>query len=261
VQLAYDDVSGDNSLAGHETRGLNPAENLITIDLPIHLRGIADGRAIFFNEARVSLEAADGAHWTSGWQAQSQWALRSESDLWSARMTVPGKVFERFRGAPVNLRLSLALIELKAGSATQINMPEPTKEIAVPGFGICAPEPLGQPDAVTFSCRFAWEPPFTFVSTRWFSQPCAAAKSANEAGIEGFGWVGSVITTEDWKFFPVASPYIRLSNSEAYGRGRPEMRYLCPGAPATFTPYEPVRQAQQSLTIPNLRLWIVDREN
>ncbi len=261
VQLAYDDTSGDNSLEGHETRGMNTAERLITIDLPIHLSSIPDGGAIFFNEARVSLEAANGAHWTSGWQGQSQWVLRPENNIWSAQMVVPTRVFERFRGAPVNLRLSLALTELKAGTVTQINMPEPTKEIAIPGFGICAPEPLGQRDAVTFSCRFAWQPPFTYVSTRWFSQPCAAAKSANDPGIGGYGWVGSVGATESWRFFPVVSPYIRLSNSEAYKRGGPELRYLCPDAPATFTHYEPVRQAQQSVTIPNMRLWVVDPIN
>ncbi len=261
VQLSYDDVSGDQSLAGHETRGANTAEGLITIKFPIRMNGIADGGAIVFNEAKVSLVAANGAHWTSGWQGQAQWVRRPEDDLWVAEMIVPTKVFDKFEGPPVNLQLDVALTELKAGGVTQIIMPKPMKEIAVPDFGICAPQSGDFPDAVSLRCRFAWQPPFAHLSTRWFDEPCVAAKKANDPGIEGAGWVGSIDRTKGWMFFPVASPYVDISNSMRYDQRRPDPRYLCPGTPVTFTHYVPVRRAQESLTIQNYHLWTVSPVN
>jgi hypothetical protein len=77
----------------------------------------------------------------------------------------------------------------------------------------------------------------------------------NDPGIEGDGWLGSDDTTKEWKFLPVISPEIHLSNTMAYGQGHPELRYLCPDAPATFTSYEQVRRVQESLAIPNMHLF------
>jgi hypothetical protein len=260
VQLAFVDRSGDRSLAGHEEGGPNIGK-LITVKIPVQLSGIAQGSAVVFNQAKISLEAANGRQWSSNWQGQVRWVLRPENDEWEAEMIVPTQSFDKFEGFPVNVRLDVALTEVKAGSMTQIAMPKPRKEIAVPGFGICVPQAGDFPDAVNLSCRFAWRPPFTYVTARWFTEPCAAAKEANDPGIEGDGWVGSVDRTEAWMFFPVVAPYIHLSNSASYERGRADLRYLCPSTPATFTHYEPVRSVQESLTIPNLRLWTVGREN
>jgi hypothetical protein len=257
LQISFVDRSGDLSLAGHEMGGPSMRKP-VSIGIPVQLSGIDQGEAIVFNDAKISLEGANGAHWISNWQGQGDTVLRSDSGEWPAEMMVPAKVFERFEGTRVKLQLNLAITEVKAGRVTQFNMPKPMNEIAVPDFGICVPEAGYFPDAVSLSCRFAWQAPFTYVSARWFNEPCAAAKSANDPGIEGDGWVGSVDRTMDWTFVPVAAPYMHFSNSMKYDQRSPELRYLCPDSLVTITHYERVRRAQESLTIPEIHLWNPD---
>ena len=260
VQFSFVDQSGDRSLVGHEIGGPILGKQ-ISVKIPVHLSGVASDSAVIIDEVKVSLEAANGEHWTSGWQGQQDGVHRQENDLWTGVIFVPSEVFGKYEGSAVNMRLDVALTEVSAGSVTQIEMPNPLNEISVPGFGICVPERLEMPDAMMLSCRFAWQPPFTYLSTRWFSEPCAAAKKSGDPGIEGDGWVGSVDTTKGWTFSPVVAPYIQLSNSTLFDRRSLGLRFLCPGAPATFTHYEVARRVQESLTIPSIHLWTARAEN
>ena len=251
VQLSFD--AGDHETPGYMRGEVNqppqPLGKWIAVNVPIHLSGIASGSAIIFNAMKVSMEAASGRHWDSDWQEQQGSAHRAGSDFWMAQFTLPTKIFNEFSGAPVTVRLAVTMTEVKAGNTQEEQLPQPMQEFTVSGFGICASQKGDFKDAVSVSCRFPWRAPMTYVSARWFDGPCASVNKSADPGIEGDGWVGSINRMEGWLFFPVVTPNISLSNSMQFQRNRQNWRHLCPGTPMTFTHYEPVRRAQESLTI------------
>jgi hypothetical protein len=260
VQLSYKEsepeaADGERGYSrGEVNQPPQPLGKWTTVNVPIQLSGIRNESAILFNSADLSVDAANGKHWSSGWRAQQGSAHRTESNFWMAQIQLPTKTFKEFSDAPVTVHLTAALTEIRARGAEKEQLPQPQQEFMVSDFGICAPQKGNFKDAVNLICRFPWRAPMTYIATRWFDGPCASVDHPVDPGIEGDGWVGLGDNVKSWMFFPVASPYISLSNSMQLEHNRPNWRRLCPGAPVTFTHYEVVRRAQESLTISNFDL-------
>jgi hypothetical protein len=168
-------------------------------------------------------------------------------------ITVPHKVYSKFKDSPVGVRLTLALTEMKAGRATETILPQPMQEFSVPGVGICKPQVGFSGDAQALACRFPFQAPLTYVTTRWFDQPCSQSQA--DPGIKGSGWVGTLNSdAPEASFFPVAYPAFPLSNSFRQTPNGQQPRNLCPGIPVTFTPYQLVRRMQTTITVQDFHL-------
>jgi hypothetical protein len=157
---------------------------------------------------------------------------------------------------PLTTRVTLALTQAKATSVSQIALPR--HDFSVPGFGVCAPltgfySPFFQ--ATGLLCRSVLrDPPLTYINVVWSDAPCNIPHSTTDPGVQGAGWVGSLDRAlADTNISPVQQVNFNLTNGYKSG-GRGDPRYLCPGAPVTFTQYERTGRTQAGVTIHDFHL-------
>jgi hypothetical protein len=233
----------------------------IGVSVPLHVSGMPDGTAINFDGVRVTVEAPDGRHWSSGWQ--SIWgpmvlAGADQSTLPELPLQVGKDFYNAEQAQPVTLHLRFALTELHVGQVTQLAMP--SNEFAVPGFGICAP--VAHDDLGGFhnlSCRAPVRQPVrTLVRVQWSDEPCNASVSAGGM-IEGEAWAGELSSSPaGFALNSIEGVNFPLSNSDRTenvgNTSRSHPRYLCPGSPVTFTPYRIVRRLEYDATFTDYRM-------
>ncbi len=246
--------------ATHQVTGI-PADRdkHVQINLPVQISGVADGSMMMPNDVRVSIDAPNGIHWTSPWQAIYNYHYLPGPQESNVAFDIDRSVYEKVKSTPVQLQLTLALTQTQAGEATQI--PLLATDFSVPGFGLCSPERW--PDATLnitgISCRSAFrQPHLTYVETLWSNLPCSGAKTEPNTGVHGAAWAGDFDNAPaQFSIASVWSVLVSLSNSFQYTgeRDRPEKpRYLCPGTPITFTRYSPVKRLQTEVVIPNFQM-------
>jgi hypothetical protein len=227
----------------------------VQLSIPLVVSGVAEGYAIVSGPVQVSVDAANGSHWNSPWQARNnQQYLPGTSESWiTFQMNRP--FFDQVRSTPVTLHFTVALTRVQAGNVRRI--PLSMQDFSVPDFGICSPQADVFPSRfVGIACRFALhQPNLTYISARWRDSPCSASQAGLDPGVQGDAWIGSLESSlADFAIAPVWSPSIALSNATKMEGNKPEPRYLCPGTPVTFTQYNPAGRTQYDFTIPDFRL-------
>ena len=169
--------------ANHQVTG-SPADGdkRVQINIPVQISGVADGSMMMPDNVRVSIDAPNGIHWTSPWQAIYNYHYLPGPQDSSVAFDIDRSVYERVKSAPVQLHLTLALTQTQAGEATRI--PLPATDFSVPGFGVCSPErgwPEALPNITGISCRSAFrQPHLTYVETLWSNLPCSGAEDGAE---------------------------------------------------------------------------------
>jgi hypothetical protein len=236
----------------------------VGVSVPLHVSGLADGTAINIDGVRVTAEAPDGRHWSSGWQSIWGPMVLAGADQ-STPPELPLQVGKKFyiaeQAQSVTLHLRFAVTELHVGQVTQLAMP--SHEFEVSGFGICAPVAHGDPDGFhSLSCRAPVRQPVrTLVHVQWSDEPCNGA-AASGGTIEGEAWAGDLSTSPaGFGLNSIEQVNFPLSNSdraESVGNTyRSHPRYLCPGSPVTFTPYRVVRRFEYDATFTGYRMQIL----
>jgi hypothetical protein len=161
------------------SRGKSP----VGIRIPIAVSGIADGVSVFAESERVTIEAADGYSWSTDVTDYNPQRFIATSRRTSSGFFIPREVYDRFKSSPVTLRLTFGITQLQATNSEHIAMP--TRDVAVPGFGVCGGPYVGYG---LIKCRSALrEPPLTYVSADWSSTPCPASQTAMEE-VRGEFW-------------------------------------------------------------------------
>jgi hypothetical protein len=227
----------------------------VQVSIPLQASGVAEGYAIIGGPMKLTVDAANGSRWTSPWQARNnQQYLPGTSESW---ITFPmsREFFDQVRSTPVTLHFTVTLTRVRAGNVKSI--PLPTHDFSIPDFGNCSPQPdLFHSQSFGIACRFALhQPRLTYITARWADSPCSASQADLNTGVQGDAWIGSLETSPaDFGIAPVLSPSIALSNGTKIEGTKPERRYLCPGAPVTFTQYNLVDRTQYDFTIPDFRL-------
>ena len=119
--------------ASHQITG-SPADGgrHVQINLPVQISGVADGSMLMPDNVRVSIDAPNGIHWTSSWQAIYNYHYLPGPQESSITFMMDRSVFEQVKSAPVQLHLTLALTKAQAGEATR--MPLPATDFSVPGL-------------------------------------------------------------------------------------------------------------------------------
>lgn len=251
VQLVYHPLA-----PGMQQWETYPDNGDVIIHTSLEGTGVAPGTVLVPDAVKLEVEAPNGYRWTSNWQdtaAPKFYAGAAGSD---AAVVMPRAIYEQLKGMPLTTRVTLALTQAKATSVSQIALPR--HDFSVPGFGVCAPltgfyNPFFQ--ATGLLCRSVLrDPPLTYINVVWSDAPCNIPHSATDPGVQGAGWVGSLDRAlADTNISPVQQVNFNLTNGYKSG-GRGDPRYLCPGAPVTFTQYERTGRTQAGVTIHDFHL-------
>jgi hypothetical protein len=214
------------------------------IDLPVQYSGVAEGTAVFADDFKFSITAADGSQWSSPWQHIQERTLNDAHDSMLSLMIRP-ELYERFKRTPVTLRITLAVSRYQSDTVTK--MAFPAGGAAIPGIGFCSSE-----NSSTMLCRAAMRGPrLTHVTMLWSHGACSDAQTSPVSTAEGDAWfeptgtnlaLGSVWTTRIYFFH-------RYNEGSDYSHWR-----ICPGSPLTLTQYHLLERTQASVTLTNFQL-------
>jgi hypothetical protein len=248
-------IALDTELMDQATARPARSSKLVSLNIPLKVSGIEDGRAYQSDDVWLSIEGQNGLHWTSMWRAYGWKYLPGTQSSWVG-VDVSRAFYDQVKSSPVTLHLTFALTELRAGQATVI--PLPAGKFPVPGVGICSPDITWDGLHITgISCLSAVrEPRLSYVNVLWSSAKCSGTPTAPETAVQGAGWIGTLDNAP--ASFGITSVWrnpLNLSNNSIGNRDyTPENRHLCPGMPVTFTQYKMAGRTQTDLTIPNFRL-------
>jgi len=227
----------------------------VQVSIPLQVSGVAEGYALISGPVKLTVDAANGSHWTSPWQASNnQQYLPDTSESWMT-LQVSRAFFDQVRSTPVTLHFTVALTRVQAGNVTSI--PLPTQDFSVPDFGNCSPQAdFFHSQFFGIACRFALhQPRLTYISAHWADSPCSASQPDLNTGVQGDAWIGSLENgPAEFGIAPIRSQSIVLSNGTKVEGSKSESRHLCPGTPVTFTQYNFVGRTQYDFTIPDFRL-------
>jgi hypothetical protein len=231
----------------------------VQLTIPVQASGVAQGYAIIPDQVRVTVDAADGRHWTSPWQGAGNdhylpGSNGPSNQSWIT-VTLDRQFFDQVKSAPVTLHLTFAVTQVREGEVR--NIPLPAHEFSVPDFGICSPQEGPWSDGLSgISCRFALRPPrLTYLTVQWSDSHCPASTLAPATAVPGDAWVGNLDSSPaDFGINPISIPQLAFSNATKNQGAKWEPRYLCSGTPVTFTQYDFVRRTQYDLNIPGFRL-------
>jgi hypothetical protein len=246
--------------ANHQVTGVPVDAKQIQINIPVQISRVAEGSMMMPDIVRISVESANGFHWTSPWQAIYRTHYLPGPQESSVSFSMDRSVYEKVKSAPVELRLTLALTESQAGEVTQI--PLPATDFSVPGFGVCSPVKgwfTATSEITGIACRSAFrQPNLTYVETLWSNLPCSGAATEPNTGVQGAAWAGDFDNAPaQFGITSVWTVLVSLSNSFQYTgeRYRPDKpRYLCPGTPVTFTRYGLVKRLQTEVVLLNFQM-------
>jgi hypothetical protein len=227
----------------------------VQVSIPLQVSGVAEGYAVINGPVKVTVDAANGAHWTSPWQARNNQNYLPGTSESSITVLMSRAFFDQVRSTPVTLHFTVALTRAQAGKVRSI--PLPAQDFSVPDFGNCSPQAdLFHSQFFGIACMFALhQPGLTYISTRWADSPCSASQPDLNTGVQGDAWIGSLENSPaEFGIAPIRSPAIVLSNEAKVEGNKSEPRHLCPGTPVTFTQYNLVGRTQYDFTIPDFRL-------
>jgi hypothetical protein len=228
--------------------------NQVQVSIPLQVSGVADGYALIADAMQFTVDAANGSHWTSPWQAAYNLHYLPGTSESGVNFLMSRAFFDQVRSMPVTLHFTLALTQVQAGDVRRI--PLSTQDFSVPDFGICSPDPrFMDSQFLGIACRFALrQPRLTYISVRWPDSPCTAPQPDPNTGVEGDAWIGTLDNSPaEFGISSVWSAPINLSNQTKGEGNKAEPRHLCPGTPVTFTQYNFVRRLQYNFAISDFR--------
>ena len=213
------------------------------IDLPVQYSGVAEGTAVFADDFKFSITAADGSQWSSPWQTIQERTVNIAHTSGVSLMIRP-ELYERFKTAPVTLRITYAVSLYQSDTVTKMAFPAGDAEI--PGIGFCS---TGLSN--TLLCRAAQQPRLTEVTVLWSHAACSDAQTLPASTAESDAWIEPASRTT-----PVLIP-VRTWHSFFY-RDFEGSNYahwhVCPGSPLTLTQYHLTGRTQTSVTLTNFQL-------
>jgi hypothetical protein len=243
--------------SGGVTNGTN-SKDLLSVSIPMHESGVADGEAVIPVALKVNLEGLDGASWQSSWQGiTSQRYLAGGSDTAMA-FVMPRAVYDRFKGVPVTLRITFALVQARRDFVRVVSLP--ASDFSVAGFGVCKAESWtgNIDDSSGIGCRSAMnQPRLTYIAVEWTEGRCEEAATESSSQMLGTAWAGEVDPAPaEFGITPVWDTPVNLSNPwQTYHQDEsPQRRVLCPGSPVSFTQFRETARTQTDVVMRDFRL-------
>jgi ABC-type transport system involved in multi-copper enzyme maturation permease subunit len=227
----------------------------VTLRLPIDLTGIPRGQKIKPDDITLTIDAADGSHFTAPWQAVYNPSFLDDRSEGLVSVQVDRAFFERVQSKPVQLHVALALTQLAAGRPSQTVLSE-GHNFKIPDFGICSYEPGGEYLGSALDCRFPLHQPITTaISAPLTSTACNRGTLGDNASETGLAWIGgNEQDPADFGLTPVWTTNVYLNATTVVSTRESQRIYLCPGTPVTFTPYHLIRRSRFEFAVPNIQL-------
>ncbi|MGD0887816.1 MAG: hypothetical protein ABR889_01080 [Acidobacteriaceae bacterium] len=214
------------------------------IDLPVQYGGVAEGTAVFADDFKFSITAADGSQWSSPWQSIQERTVNNAHSSGLSLMIDPA-LYERFKTAPVTLRITFAVSRYQSDTVTK--MAFTAGDAAIPGIGFCASE-----YSSTMICRAALRGPrLTHVTMLWSHGACPDAQTSPVSTAEDDAWLGpGGINIAPGSVWTMRMFFFHRSNEDSdYSHW-----HICPGSPLTLTQYNLLERTQASMTLTNFVL-------
>jgi hypothetical protein len=225
----------------------------VQVNIPLQVSGVAEGNAVLTGPVQVTVEAPNGARWTSPWALSHDTYAPGTDDSWIS-FQMNRAFFDRVSAVPVTLHVRVGLTKVRAGKVRSI--PLPAEDFLVPDFGFCSPQvERSHRQYSGVACRFAMHQPWlTYITVHWEEGSCSASQSPT-MGVLGDAWTGSLEhDPAEFGISPVVNPAISLSNSTKGEGSESEPRHLCPGTPVIFTQYDFAGKTEYDFSIPDFRL-------
>jgi hypothetical protein len=217
------------------------------IDMPIAYSGVADGYAVFFEDVKYTLTAADGSQWTSRWQQYQETILPGTHYGGLYLPAISPADYDKFKSGPVTLRVTFAASRYRADAVMQTAFPG--RDAAVPGIGFCSAENFYRPASIY--CRAPLRgPQLTHLTAQWSKTPCGeSSAAAADAKGQASTWI-----QHDGPDFSIVSvwsqtSYLRFEGDEDVRHGQ-----VCEGTPMTVTQYRLVDRTQIDFILQNFVL-------
>lgn len=230
----------------------------LEISIPVRASETVAGYAAVPIALKAKFDSPEGAHWESTWQPVYNERYLPEGSDSTLRFRIRRAIFDQFRSMLITLHLDVAIDQAKTFST--VNIPLPSNEFTVPGFGICVPQvssPENPAQWTGISCRSAMRlPQLTYLSTHWTDTDCRSAMARSYL-VPATAWTGSLNRAPaDFGITSVWEVPLSLSNPWAnYYEGQtPHLRHICPGTPVTFTSYAYASHSAAEFTIQNFWL-------
>ncbi len=213
------------------------------IDLPVQYSGVAEGTAVFVDNFKFSITTADGSQWSSPWQAIQERNLPGVHHA-GLHMMIGPELYERFKTAPVTLRITFAVSRYQSDTVTK--MAFPAGDVAIPEIGFCTTDLSN-----TLLCRDAQQPRLTHYTVLWSHGSCSDAQTSPASTAASDAWIEPASRTNSvmgpvwvWRSF-----FYRDFEGSDYAHW-----HVCPGSPLTMTQYHLLERTQTSMTLTNFLL-------
>jgi hypothetical protein len=227
----------------------------IDFGIPVSVVETADHTIPVIENVKIAIEAADGSRWVSSWEGT--WGVLAGPG--AVNLVIPRAEYERYRGNPVTLELTLAVEQARVQSSARIPLAEPGT--AALGDGICLATSSLSSDAnfsrqnVNVECRYPLrQPQLTHMALVWDDPACSPTGS-------GSGSWGSLDGAPAYFAINpvVAGPVMGQGVSNAVMKDG--ARVDCPASAIMFEQYELAGRVQTTLTIQNFQLPSLTQES
>src|SRR6266702_857433 len=229
----------------------------VGISIPVLVSGVADGTVTIPNFLKVTLQVPGGKSWTSVWQAYSDDKFFPEEKVASARFTMPRSVYDNFLGKPLNVQLTFALTQARAGNVEQFPLGD---DFAVPGIGLCTSitDFAEHPGEIRgLACRAPLrQPELTLIHTAWHTAPCSGTSPNPNDYVQTAAWIGSIERDPaEFGIVPVWSSGINFTNQFVMESNKlTKVRHLCPQTRVAFTTYTLTTRTRAAFSIDGFHL-------
>ena len=186
----------------------------VQVSIPLQVSGVAEGYALIDGAVKVTVDAANGAHWTSPWQARQQPALSSRHErILDQRPDEPGVL----RSGEIDAGHASFHSRAHTGAGRQC------EEHSTAGAGLfrarfrhlLAPGRLVPSSILRNRLQVCPAPTEAYVHQRASGRTVRAQHRSLDpnTGVQGDAWIGSLENSPaDFGIAPVWSPPIGLSN-------------------------------------------------
>ena len=229
----------------------------VFLSIPIVASEIPLDGQVSPDDVRITIDSADGTHWTSPWQSIANHRISADSPRDTLSVGIDKSTFDRTRNSPVTIHLKIAFTQLTEGESSTEKF-DPQRELLLPHIGSCTYDGGNDYLRSDFSCRVPFHSPaLTRITVVRSPYPCTNDPSQPGAHPDST-WIEGPLHTElaALDLSPIRTMEINLPSYQPTSvvRDNSAKLALCPGAPITVTSFKLVRRFQYQLDLVGVQL-------
>jgi hypothetical protein len=205
-------------------------EKEVQIRVPFSVSGVQPDAIVNLAGVRVSMDAADGSHWKSGWKSFAG-DVFPEQTATQLDFSMKRDEFVRMQSSPVNLRIAVAYTLFRDGDKRQLVIPGGTFRLAEVGW--CSAQPMFR----KVQCLAPMRKPSSLLITSELSSgtcPLLEQETPAKPGEMARGWIRSD-SSEPAEFDISPLEALDLPLTKSSGVKNWGSMGLCPGTPVVLS--------------------------